>query len=71
MFSLCGTWTDSASTRGCADESLSTLEVQHLFKQIKFSYFTFDALNFLLTKSLIEPHSLFSHFSQSSIIDLE
>jgi hypothetical protein len=41
-----------------------------LFKQIKFSYFTFDALNFLLTKSLIEPHSLFSHFSQSSIIDL-
>jgi len=50
--------------------SLSTLEVQHLFKQIKFSYFTFDALNFLLTKSLIEPHSLFSHFSQSSIIDL-
>jgi hypothetical protein len=40
---------------------LSTLKVQHLFKQIKFSYFTFDALNFLLTKSLIRPHSqLFS-----------
>jgi len=41
--------------------SLFTLEVQHLFKQIEFSYFTFDALNFLLTKSLVGPHSqLFS-----------
>jgi hypothetical protein len=50
--------------------SLSTLEVQHLFKQIEFSYFTFDALNFLLTKSLIGPHSLFPNFSQSSIVDL-
>jgi hypothetical protein len=39
--------------------SLSTLEVQRLFKQIEFSYLTFDALNFLLTKSLIGPHSLF------------
>jgi len=28
--------------------SLSTLDVQRLFKQIEFSYFTFDALNFLL-----------------------
>jgi len=51
--------------------SLSTLEVQHLFKQIEFSYFTFDALNFLLIKSLIGPHSLFLNFSQSSIVDLE
>ena len=50
--------------------SLSTLKVQHLFKQIEFSYFTFDSLNFLLTKSLIGPHSLFSNFSQSSIVDL-
>jgi hypothetical protein len=50
--------------------SLSTLEVQHLFKQIEFNYFIFDALNFLLTKSLTGPHSLFSNFFQSSIVDL-
>jgi hypothetical protein len=41
-----------------------------LFKQIEFSYFTFDALNFLLKKSLIGPHLYFSNFSQSSIVNL-
>jgi len=52
--------------------SLFTLEVQHLFKQIKeSSYFTFDALNFPLDNDpFIEPHSLFSNFSQYSIVDL-
>jgi hypothetical protein len=40
-----------------------------LFKQIEFSYFTFDALNFLLTKSLIGPHSLFSNFSSRCMHD--
>jgi len=38
--------------------SLSILEVQHLFKQIEYSYFTFEALNFLLTIDL-SPNSFF------------
>jgi len=51
---------------------LSILETQRLFEQIcKSSYFTFDALNFLLIMSLyLRPFFIFHLFSQSSVVDL-
>jgi len=50
--------------------SLSTLDVQHLFKQIKFSYFTFDALNFLLTIGFPPTSFFICHLFQSGVGEL-
>jgi hypothetical protein len=62
-----GTWTSSVPSNSLYRRSLSTLEDQHLFKQIyESSHFTFTALNFLLIINLcLNPVFIF-HLHQSS-----
>jgi hypothetical protein len=70
-FSLCGTWTNSASTRGCANipfpllkfstcSSRSSIATSHLMLSISF----WQSVSH-------QPLSSFSIFFQSSIVDLE
>jgi len=68
-----GCWTDSVSNKRPCRRSLSIFEAQHLFKSIhKFSYFTFVAFNFLLTRSFsLIPFFIIHLLSQSSAIDLK
>jgi hypothetical protein len=62
-----GTWTSSVPSKRLCKHSLSTLEAQHLFKQIyESSYFTFTALNFLLIINLCLTLVFIFHLHQSS-----
>ena len=62
-----GTWTSSVPSKSQYRRSLSTLEAQHLFKQIyESSHFTFTALNFLLIINLCLTPVFIFHLHQSS-----